>query len=99
MIGLFARLRAALERRLFGLTADEIRYTFDDVRQELRATRAELKEELAEIRRDLDRLARSAAPHPGALPGVRREGDDELSWTDPSSTLSPTGDEGQGEGA
>jgi DNA-binding transcriptional MerR regulator len=49
-------LRALLERRLLGLSVDEIRYTFEDVRAELRATRAELKEELAALRRDLDRL-------------------------------------------
>jgi transposase len=54
---LAGRLRAALGRHLFGLTADEIRYTFEDVRQEIRATRAELREELAALRRDLDRLA------------------------------------------
>ncbi len=71
MIWLPARLRASLERHLFGLTADEIRYTFEDVRQELRATRDELREELAVVRRDLDRLAGKEAPHPAA-PG---EGD------------------------
>jgi hypothetical protein len=71
VIGLVvARLRVRLERRLFGLTADEIRYTFEDVRQELRATRAELKEDLAAIRRDLDRLV--ARPTP--LPDLRGEG-------------------------
>lgn len=57
-----ARLRAALERLVFGLTADEIRYTFEDVRAELRAARAELREELEAIRRDLDRLAGRPAP-------------------------------------
>jgi hypothetical protein len=65
VIGLVvARLRVRLERRLFGLTADEIRYTFEDVRQELRATRAELKEDLAAIRRDLDRLVARPTPLP-----------------------------------
>jgi hypothetical protein len=72
VIRLVARLRAALERHLFGLTADEIRYTFEDVRQELRATRAELMDELAVIRRDLDRLAASS-PLP-ALRGEEEEG-------------------------
>ena len=62
MIWLPARLRASLERHLFGLTADEIRYTFEDVRQELRATRDELREELAVLRRDLDRLAGKDLP-------------------------------------
>ncbi|HEX8907628.1 MAG TPA: hypothetical protein VF805_00410 [Anaeromyxobacteraceae bacterium] len=78
MIWLPARLRAALERHLFGLTADEIRYTFEDVRQELRATRDELREELAVLRRDLDRLAGKEAPHPGPLPAARGEG----AWTE-----------------
>ena len=53
---LLVQLRALLARRLLGLSADEIRYTFEDVRAELRATRAELKEELAALRRDLERL-------------------------------------------
>lgn len=57
---LLYRLRAALERRLVGLSAEEIRYTFEDVRAELRATRAELKAELADLRRDLARLERGA---------------------------------------
>lgn len=73
MSWLRARLRAALERHLFGLTADEIRYTFEDVRQELRATRDELREELATIRRDLDRLAGRPAPVPDPLPAPRGE--------------------------
>ncbi|GEJ58818.1 hypothetical protein [Anaeromyxobacter diazotrophicus] len=72
LIRLPARLRAALERHLFGLTADEIRYTFEDVRQELRATRAELRDELAAIRRDLDRLAGKADP----ISAARSEGDE-----------------------
>lgn len=70
-----ARLRAALERLVFGLTADEIRYTFEDVRAELRAARAELREELEAIRRDLDRLAGRASRDPDALPAPRDEGD------------------------
>jgi hypothetical protein len=45
-----------LRRRLLGISAEEIRYTFEDVRGELRAARAELKEELAQIRRELDAL-------------------------------------------
>ncbi|HYS80192.1 MAG TPA: hypothetical protein VEM76_05755 [Anaeromyxobacteraceae bacterium] len=55
-LGRLLALRALLERRLLGLSVDEIRYTFEDVRAELRATRAELKEELAALRRDLERL-------------------------------------------
>jgi hypothetical protein len=45
---------AALQRRLLGISAEEIRFTFDDVRGELRAVRAELKEEIAQLRRELD---------------------------------------------
>lgn len=55
-MSLLARIVAALERRLLGMSAEEIRYTFDDVRAELRAARAELKGEIAALRRDLDRL-------------------------------------------
>lgn len=47
---------AGLRRRLLGISAEEIRYTFEDVRNEIRATRTELKEELAAIRRELDAL-------------------------------------------
>jgi hypothetical protein len=47
---------AGLRRRLLGISAEEIRYTFEDVRRELRAVRAELKEELAQVRRELDAL-------------------------------------------
>ncbi len=49
-------LVSALRRRLLGISAEEIRFTFDDVRGEVRALRAELKEELAQIRRELDAL-------------------------------------------
>ncbi len=56
--GLAARLRSALLRRLLGVSAEEIRYTFEDVRAELRATRAELKAEIAELRREMERMAR-----------------------------------------
>lgn len=47
---------SALQRRLLGISAEEIRYTFEDVRKELREVRAELKEEIAQIRRELDAL-------------------------------------------
>lgn len=47
---------AAIRRRLLGISAEEIRYTFEDVRNEIHAVRAELKEELAAIRRELDAL-------------------------------------------
>ena len=47
---------AALRRRLLGISADEIRYTFEDVRRELRAVRAELKDEIAELHREIDAL-------------------------------------------
>ena len=54
---LLARVRAALERRLLGMSADEIRYTFEDVR-------AELKTEIAALRRDLERLEHGDEPQP-----------------------------------
>ncbi len=47
---------AAARRRLLGISAEEIRFTFDDVRREIRAVRAELKDEVAQIRRELDAL-------------------------------------------
>jgi hypothetical protein len=53
---LFQALTAA-QRRLLGISPDEIRYTFEDVRAELRATRTELLAELAGLRRELDDLA------------------------------------------
>ena len=46
----------ALRRRLLGISAEEIRYTFEDVRAEIRAVRAELKEELEAVRKDIDSL-------------------------------------------
>jgi hypothetical protein len=49
-------LVSELRRRLLGISAEEIRYTFEDVRGEIRALRAELKEELAQVRRELDAL-------------------------------------------
>jgi hypothetical protein len=49
-------LLSELRRRLLGISADEIRYTFEDVRAELRATRAELKADIDAIRRELDAL-------------------------------------------
>ncbi len=47
---------SALRRRLLGISAEEIRYTFEDVRGELRAVRAELKDEIADLRRQIDAL-------------------------------------------
>jgi len=58
---LLARLRAALRRRLLGISAEEIRYTFEDVRSEIRGTRDELKAEIASIRSDLERLEHGGA--------------------------------------
>lgn len=49
-------LVAGLRRRLLGISAEEIRYTFEDVRKEIRAVRSELKDELAGVRRELDAL-------------------------------------------
>lgn len=56
MTQLLSQLVAALRRRVLGISAEEIRYTFEDVRAELRAARAELQAEMAALRRDLDRL-------------------------------------------
>jgi hypothetical protein len=49
-------LVSGLRRRLLGISAEEIRYTFEDVRKEIRAVRSELKDELAAVRRELDAL-------------------------------------------
>jgi hypothetical protein len=49
-------LASGIRRRLLGISAEEIRYTFEDVRAEIRAVRAELSGEIAEIRRELDAL-------------------------------------------
>jgi hypothetical protein len=49
-------LLAGLRRRLLGISAEEIRYTFEDLRSEIRAVRAELMDELAAVRRELDAL-------------------------------------------
>ena len=65
LVALLARrLRAALERRLLGLSADEIRYTIDDVRAEIRATRAELLAEIAKLRVELDGMRSSFDSRP-----------------------------------
>ncbi len=61
MRGLLGRALAALERRLLGMSAADIRFTFADVRAELRANHAELAAQLAALRRDVDRLAPPAA--------------------------------------
>ncbi len=49
-------LVSELRRRLLGISAEEIRYTFEDVRGEVRALRTELKEEIAELHRQIDSL-------------------------------------------
>ena len=49
-------LVAELRRRLLGISAEEIRYTFDDVRGEIRALRTELKAEIVELHREIDAL-------------------------------------------
>lgn len=49
-------LVSEVRRRLLGISAEEIRYTFEDVRGELRALRSELKEEIAQVRREVDAL-------------------------------------------
>jgi hypothetical protein len=45
-----------LRRRILGISAEEIRYTFEDVRAEIRAVRAELKQDIDAIRKDIDSL-------------------------------------------
>jgi hypothetical protein len=55
-MSLLTSVIAALRRRLLGISAEEIRYTFDDVRREIRAVRTELKDEIAQLRRELDAL-------------------------------------------
>ncbi|HTN53314.1 MAG TPA: hypothetical protein VML50_12990 [Anaeromyxobacter sp.] len=55
-MNLLGALVGELRRRLLGISAEEIRFTFEDVRGEVRALRAELKEEIAQIRRELDSL-------------------------------------------
>jgi hypothetical protein len=49
-------LVGGLRRRLLGISAEEIRYTFEDVRKEIRAVRSELKDEVAELQRQIDAL-------------------------------------------
>lgn len=53
---LLSSIVAELRRRVLGISAEEIRYTFDDVRGEIRALRAEMKEEIAELHRQIDAL-------------------------------------------
>ena len=59
-----AGIAGALARRIFGVSAEEIRYTIDDVRAEIRATRAELKDEIAQLRRDVLNAAPGGADKP-----------------------------------
>lgn len=57
-----------LARRLLGISADEIRYTFEDVRQEIRAVRSELGAEIARIQRELDQLRGGDRPKGMEIP-------------------------------
>ncbi len=59
-----AVLMEALWRRLFGISAEEIRYTFEDVRAEIRATREELKGEIAQLRTEVLASAPGGADKP-----------------------------------
>ncbi len=65
---LLARARRELERRLFGVTAEEIRYTFEDVRGEIRANHAELLQQLARLRDDVDKIAARSEGVPRTAP-------------------------------
>lgn len=58
---LLAGARAAVERRVLGLSTEEIRYTVDDIRAEIRAIRAELLQEIGAVRADLERLVAGMA--------------------------------------
>jgi ribosome recycling factor len=60
-------LAAALARRLLGISAEEIRYTFEDVRSEIRAVRGELKGEIAELRRELEAARKSGEDRPKGM--------------------------------
>ncbi len=62
-----ASLAAALQRALFGLSAEEIRYTFEDVRKEIHSTRDELKQEIAELRREIDRMQSGGEDKPKGM--------------------------------
>jgi hypothetical protein len=58
-----------LRRRILGISAEEIRYTFEDVRAEIRAVRAELKQDIDAIRKDIDSLpSRQDRPQGPELP-------------------------------
>ena len=59
-MNLLHALLSAVQRRLLGISPEEVRYTFEDVRKEIRAVRAELKEEIAAVRREIDRLPERA---------------------------------------
>jgi len=52
----FSRALSALRRAAFGVSPEEIRFTFEDVRSEIRATKAELKGEIAVLRHEIERL-------------------------------------------
>ncbi len=58
----------ALARRLLGISAEEIRYTFEDVRKEIRAVRAELGEEIAHLQRDVEQLRGGDRPKGMEIP-------------------------------
>jgi hypothetical protein len=57
-----------LARRLLGISADEIRYTFEDVRREIRAVRSELGAEIAHLQRDMDELRGGDRPKGMEIP-------------------------------
>jgi hypothetical protein len=61
-------LAGALARRLLGISAEEIRYTFEDVRQEIRAVRSELGTEIARLQRELEELRGGDRPKGMEIP-------------------------------
>ncbi len=55
-MNLLEALVSALRRRLLGISAEEIRYTFQDVRNEVAALRTEVRDEIQKLHRELDSL-------------------------------------------
>ncbi len=60
----------SLARLVFGISPQEIRFTFDDVRAEIRSLRAETRQELAELRRELQALREGEEGQPADKPAI-----------------------------
>ncbi len=61
-------IRGVLARRLLGISADEIRYTFEDVRQEIRSVRDEMRAEVARLQREVENLRGGDRPKGMEIP-------------------------------